>query len=99
MKTSERLTELADFIKAKPPEQFDLQFILVQRDCGTVACVIGWHRHMVINGLVPSDRLFNIITVNEWTWLYIPSFYTNPTRHAALCRLRALARKYAAKGE
>lgn len=95
MKTSNRLTELADFIKSKRPEQFDLRIISEHAECGTIACVMGWAGILWGPGLVYNTG----ITYDEASHLCYPAGYVNPTRHAALCRLRALARKYAARGK
>ena len=96
-KTSSKLRKLADFIESKPVENFDLRTYIREGDCGTVACVMGWAEILWPNehGICFSTG----IKPSEAEELCLSSSYINPTREAALLRLRSLADKYELAGK
>ena len=100
MKISTRLNKLADFIKSKPMKMFDLHKIDPNEKCGTAGCILGWASVLYPKGGKIKNPFrnhqMNHEDVHNLMWA---TKYKNPTRFAALQRLRATANKYAAGGD
>jgi len=89
LKQSERLTRIADRLRDKVRnDDFDINHV-----CGTAVCVCGWAEKWGWNHWLED------LPWKEWKRICMPTTYKNPTKEAAILRIRALARKYKAQGK
>lgn len=62
----ERLKILRDHLAGLPDEKVDMDYIRVERDCGTVCCIAGWANELWNGGCIDTWKASGALGLSEY---------------------------------
>lgn len=61
----ERLKALRDHLAGLPDERVDMDYVRIERDCGSVCCIAGWANELWAEGDIHTTTAQNLLGLSD----------------------------------